>query len=52
MQKSKQTMMVALVAGLMAVAPLTAGAQDEHTAESLAERMSMTSTSRLRSDDT
>jgi hyperosmotically inducible protein len=29
MQKSKQTMMVALVAGLMAVAPLTAGAQDK-----------------------
>jgi len=29
MHKSKQTMMVALVAGLMAVAPLTAGAQDK-----------------------
>jgi hyperosmotically inducible periplasmic protein len=29
MQKSKQTMMVALVAGLMAVAPFTAGAQDK-----------------------
>jgi hyperosmotically inducible protein len=29
MLKSKQTMMVALVAGLMAVAPLTAGAQDK-----------------------
>jgi hyperosmotically inducible protein len=29
MQKSKQTMMVALVAGLVAVAPLTAGAQDK-----------------------
>ena len=29
MQKSKQTMMVALVAGLVVVAPLTAGAQDK-----------------------
>jgi hypothetical protein len=29
MQKSKQTMMVAPVAGLVAVAPLTAGAQDK-----------------------
>jgi hyperosmotically inducible protein len=29
MQKTKQTMMVALVAGLVAVAPLTAGAEDK-----------------------